>query len=214
MRAEYTPPDYQEEGFHCPHCGVYAHQDWYEVSLERDDETGESAEGLSLCYCERCSNYSVWVDEKMVYPEHTTAPLPLADMPEEVVRDFMEARDVVSYSPSSASALLRRALHRLVSILSKDAENISEAIENLNKKGLDIKIQMALDSVGVTGEEAVAPGMIDPRDDEETALVLFNLLNLIVDALISQPRMVDNLLEKLPDSKKRDRDFLFRARIG
>jgi len=150
----------------------------------------------------------------MVYPEYTTAPLPLADMPEEVMLDFMEARDVVSHSPRSASALLRNALHRLVSILGEDAENISEAIENLNKKGLDVKIQMALDSVRVTGEEAVAPGVIDTRDDEETAIVLFNLLNLIVDALISQPRMVDNLLEKLPDSKKRDRDFLFRARIS
>lgn len=214
MRAEYTPPGYKEEGFHCPHCGVYAHQDWYEVSLERDDENGESAEGLSLCYCERCSNYSVWVDEKMVYPEYTTAPLPLADMPEEVMLDFMEARDVVSHSPRSASALLRKALHRLVNILGEDAENISEAIENLNKKGLDVKIQKALDSVRVTGEEAVAPSVIDPRDDEKTAIVLFNLLNLIVDVLISQPRMVDNLLDKLPDSKKRDRDFLFRARIG
>ena len=107
---------------------------------------------------------------------------------------------------------MRRALRRLINYLDESGENIEEAINNLNKKGLDIKIQKALNSVRVTGDEAIAPGLIDDRDDEETTLILFNIINLIVDALISQPRMVDDLLERLPESKKRDKDFLFRAR--
>ena len=53
----------------------------------------------------------------------------------------------------------------------------------------------------VIGEEAVPPGQIDPSDDAETAFVLFNLLNLIVDSLITQPRRVNEILEKLPDTK-------------
>jgi hypothetical protein len=212
MREEYTPPSYKEEGFHCPHCGVYAHQDWYDVSLERNIES-ESAEGLSLSYCERCDNYAVWVKEILVYPDRSKAPMPLVDMPEDVMRDYLEARKIIDRSPRAASALLRRALRRLINYLDESGENIEEAINNLNKKGLDIKIQKALNSVRVTGDEAIAPGLIDDRDDEETTLILFNIINIIVDALISQPRMVDDLLERLPDSKKREKDFLFRARI-
>jgi hypothetical protein len=139
--------------------------------------------------------------------------MPLVDMPEDVMRDYLEARKIIDRSPRAASALLRRALRRLINYLDESGENIEDAINNLNKKGLDIKIQKALNSVRVTGDEAIAPGLIDDRDDEETTLILFNIINIIVDALISQPRMVDDLLERLPDSKKRDKDFLFRARI-
>jgi hypothetical protein len=212
MREEYTPPSYKEEGFHCPYCGVYAHQDWYEVSLERDSEP-ESAEGLSLSYCGRCDNYAVWIKENLVYPERSIAPMPPVDMPEDIMRDYLEARKIIDRSPRSASALLRRALRRLIMHLGESGENIEDAINNLNKKGLDIKLQKALNTVRMTGDEAIAPGLIDDRDDEETTIILFNIINIIVDALISQPRMVDDLLEKLPNSKKRNKDFLFRAKL-
>ena len=56
--------------------------------------------------------------------------------------------------------------------------------------------------VRMIGEEAVNPGQIDPGDDEETALILFNLTNLIVDTLITQPRMVDEILESSRAQKK------------
>ena len=34
MSVEHTPPSFKEAGFHCPHCGVYAHQNWFDVALE------------------------------------------------------------------------------------------------------------------------------------------------------------------------------------
>ena len=79
------------------------------------------------------------------------------------------------------------------------------------------KIQKVLDSVKVSGNDAINPGQIDPRDDDETTLVLFNLLNLIVDALITQLKRVDEILDRLPSkkgSKKKSDEFLFRAKIG
>ena len=63
---------------------------------------------------------------------------------------------------------------------------------------LDKKIQGALSRVRMVGNDAVEPGMIDAQDDEETARGLFEILNLIVDALIAQPRRVDEMLGKLP----------------
>lgn len=204
MKSEYTPPRFKGEGFHCPHCGVFAHQHWYEITLEEDseDEKKGTDEVLSVSTCEKCNNFSLWIDEKIIYPVSGKAPFPLGDTPEEIKKEFLEARSILDASPRGATALLRLAMEKLISHLG-EKESIIGNIENLKNRGLDAKFQTALLSVRMIGEEAVEPGQIDPGDDEETALVLFNLLNLIVDTLITQPRMVDEILERLPGSKKR-----------
>jgi hypothetical protein len=204
MKSEFIPPRFKGEGFHCPHCGVFAHQHWYEITLEEDSEREKSSAGevLSVCTCEKCNNFSLWIEEDIIYPVSGRAPLPLDDMPEETKKRFLEARSILGASPGSAAALLRMALGQLISHLG-EKEDIIGNIESLKNRGLDAKFQKALHSVRMIGDEAVTPGQIDPGDDEETALVLFNLMNLIVDTLITQPRMVDEILEKLPGSKKK-----------
>lgn len=204
MKSEYTPPSFKGEAYHCPHCGVFAHQHWYEITLEEDSDEGAGGTGevLSVSTCEKCDNFALWIDEKIIYPVSGKAPFPLEDMPEEIKREFLEARSILDLSPRSATALLRLALEKLISHLG-EGEEVMENIENLKNRGLDVKFQTALQSVRMIGEDSVEPGQIDPGDDEETALILFNLLNLIVDTLITQPRMVDEILEKLPGSKKK-----------
>ena len=204
MKSEYVPPGFKGEGYHCPHCGVFAHQHWYDVTLEDDSEKGTSSAGavLSVSMCEKCSNFTLWIDGNIIYPVSGKAPLPLEDMPEETKKEFLEARSILDASPRSATALLRSALEKLISHLGEN-EDIIDNIENLKNRGLDAKFQQALHSVRMIGEEAVNPGQIDPGDDEETALILFNLTNLIVDILITQPRRVDEILEKLPGPKKK-----------
>jgi hypothetical protein len=199
MRAEYSPPMYKAERFQCPHCGVFAHQNWYEVSLQEDFgiETAPD-ESLTLSQCSNCEKHAVWINEKLKYPVSSTAPLPLEDTPKEIKTDFLEARSIVDISPKSAAALLRLAMQKLIWHLGEGGEAIDEGIENLKKKGLDIKFQRALDSVRMTGEGAVPPGQIDPQDDTRVALLLFELLNLIVDALIAQPKKVDEILGRIP----------------
>lgn len=49
----------------------------------------------------------------MIYPGVSSAPLAAADMPEDVKRDFNEAREVVGKSPRSAAALLRLSIQKL-----------------------------------------------------------------------------------------------------
>ncbi len=198
MSAEYIQPGFKEVGFHCPHCGVYAHQNWFDVALEGDPDN--SGETLSLGTCESCDRFSLWIDGIMIYPQSTELPLPRMEMPEEVRQIYLEARRTLDASPRAASALLRLAIQGLISHLG-ETEDIAESLEYLNRRGLDEKIQVALRRVRMVGEGAVEPGMIDLRDGEETARVLFEILNLIVDALMVQPRRVDEMLGKLLQSE-------------
>jgi hypothetical protein len=198
MDSEYIPPSFKEEGFHCPHCGVYAHQNWFDVALEGGSD--ESGETLSLGTCEKCSRFSLWIDGEMIYPPSANLPLPRMEMPEEVRAIYLEARRTLDASPRSASALLRLAIRELVTHLG-ETDDIAENLENLNKMGLDDKIQIALERVRMVGDGAVEPGMIDSGDGEETARALFEILNLIVDALMVQPRRVDEMLGKLPQGE-------------
>ena len=123
-------------------------------------------------------------------------------MPEDVKEDYEEARLVVEVSPRSAAALLRLALQKLMRHLGESGENLNDDIANLVKKGLPEKIQKALDALRVIGNNAVHPGELDLRDDKETALALFELLNMIVEVMITQPKKVNEIYDKLPKGAK------------
>jgi len=202
MAEKYEPPGFNKDGFHCPHCGVWAHQAW-EDAYKRGPEPGyEEVKDLSFSVCWRCDRYALWLDKKMIYPEASVARLPSEDMPPSVEEDFREARNVVNASPRSAAALLRLGLQKLMIPLGEKGKNLDKDIGNLVTKGLPEKIQKSLDSVRVIGNNAVHPGQIDLRDDIKTATSLFGLLNIIVEAQITQQKKVDAIFDKLPKGAK------------
>lgn len=210
MREKYTTPSFKANAFHCPNCGVYAHQKWFELIYAEDQSTLSSVNGYSLSICERCKGYALWLNEKMLHPVSSIAPLPTEDIPADVKEDFIEARNIVNASPRAAVALLRLALQKLMVDLGEKGENINDDIANLVRKGLPEKIQKALDSVRVIGNNAVHPGKIDLKDDIQTAITLFDLLNMIIEVMITQPKEIDEIYGKLPSStkeaiKKRDK---------
>ena len=43
---------------------------------------------------------------------------------------------------------------------------------------------------------------IDLKDDADTAIALFELLNMIVDVMITQPKRVDEIYGKIPSGAK------------
>ena len=53
----------------------------------------------------------------------------------------------------------------------------------------------------VIGNEAVHPGVIDLRDDRASAERLFDLVNIVAEQMITHPRSVQEMYEKLPSSK-------------
>jgi hypothetical protein len=65
------------------------------------------------------------------------------------------------------------------------------------------RVQQALDIVRVVGNNVVHPGQIDLRDDRDTALRLFQLVNLIADRAITQPKEVEDVYAALPESARK-----------
>lgn len=135
----------------------------------------------------------------MLVPSSGSAPFPNGDLPEDVRRDYTEARDIVDKSPRGAAALLRLSIQKLCPHLGEPGKNINDDIGSLVSKGLPVQIQQALDIVRVVGNNAVHPGQIDLADDSETASRLFQLVNLIGDVMITQPKQVQAMYDSLPE---------------
>lgn len=155
----------------------------------------------------RCKEFSFWIIGKhysegiMLYPKNSSASPPHPDMPEEIKMDYNEAKDVVDISPRAASALLRLIIQKLCIDLGAKGENINEDIKYLVREGLPPRIQQALDTVRVTGNEAVHPGVMQPEDIAEVAHSLFDLVNLIVEYMITFPNKTKELFNNLPENK-------------
>lgn len=198
--------DFRATAFHCPHCGAYAKQEWYNIAKGVISEKGlDYYEGfipdLRLSSCSKCNRYALWLNDKIIYPALSIAPWPIEDMPLSVKDDFMEARGIVNTSPRAASALLRVCLQKLMGYLGESGRNTELDIDGLIKKGLPSKFRDALWSVRAVGPDAAPPGEISVKDDVDTAVALFNLINMIVEATISQQRKVNQLYTTLPNPK-------------
>jgi len=156
---------------------------------------------LHLSRCYNCDKISVWVHDKLLFPSHKTIVQPNADLPDEIIRDFEEARDIVDQSPRGAAAILRLCIQKLCASLGEKGKNIDDDIASLVRKGLNPLIQKSLDIVRVIGNEAVHPGTLDLKDDRDTAIQLFEITNSICDQMITHPKHVENLYLRLPKSK-------------
>jgi hypothetical protein len=158
---------------------------------------------LTLSQCHSCKGFTVWIKDGIMFPSHEVAIFPHDDMPADVKPDFIEAVEIVNKSPRSAAALLRLAIQKLMPHLEEDGDNLNASIGNLVKKGLDKKVQQALDVVRVTGNNAVHPGELDLRDDAVTAMQLFSLVNIIVQSTISTKAQIEAMYATLPEGALR-----------
>lgn len=212
----YDSPSISKAAFTCPICGVLAKQDWFGTAATRrgvapevEGEPRMSASGnagivvsnLSVSSCQNCDSLHVWCGDRMCYPASSPAPLVNPDTPEAIALDYNEARDIVSLSPRSAAALLRLAIQKLCAHLGEPGKNINDDIAGLVRKGLDARVQRALDVLRVVGNESVHPGTIDLNDNPKIAESLFSFFNLIVERMISEPKHIDEVYSLLPEGK-------------
>lgn len=156
---------------------------------------------FSRCY--NCNDVTLWICDRIIYPQRGEAPPANGDLPPEIARDYNEASSILDLSPRGAAALIRLAIQKLCRHLGQPGKNINADIKTLVAGGLDPRVQKALDAVRVIGNSAVHPGQIDLRDDRATAETLFRLLNLIAEKMISEPKHVEEVYDSLPEEARK-----------
>jgi len=200
----YKIPSFKAGAFNCPTCNAYSNQIWHDIIRTRIGTNEHYSVGnLFLAMCNHCKTYSLWLDEKIIYPDISGIPMPNPDLNEDIKADYNEARSIVNKSPRGATALLRLCIQKLCEELGESGSNINTDIANLVKKGLPPTIQQALDIVRVIGNNAVHPGQIDLKDDVETANKLFELVNIITHIMITQPKEIEKLYQALPENQRK-----------
>ncbi|HNV87659.1 MAG TPA: DUF4145 domain-containing protein [Methylotenera sp.] len=199
---KYIAPKVHEGSFTCPHCNAISQQTWWSISLDAtgyvNHKYGEGA--LRVGNCTHCTNKTIWLNEKLLYPTTSTAPIANSEMPQNVREIYDEASSIFSASPRAAAALLRLALQILCENLGGKGKNINDDIAALVSKGLPNIVQQSLDIVRVTGNDAVHPGQIDV-DSPETVGSLFELINIITEYMVAMPNKVSGIYKKLPANK-------------
>jgi hypothetical protein len=197
---KYIQPKLNQESFTCPNCGVLAKQEW----LNRGMRFGNHGNGhhniLGSSSCQHCHETSIWIEDKMFFPDTGNSPFPNPEMPENVKKIYLEAASITNKSPRGAAALLRLAIQVLCKELGEAGKNINTDIGSLVEKGLPEIVQQSLDIVRVTGNDAVHPGQID-TDNHETVGQLFDLTNVIVEYMIALPKKVSGIYSSLPSGK-------------
>ena len=201
MLSHYTAPKSKLESFNCPHCNVFAEQYWYELQgysgryeiIDTD---------LQASKCHHCEKLIIWQDNEMVYPTSGIAQLPNPDMPNDIQKDYLEARDIVSKSPRSACMLLRLCVEKICDDKNANGENLNDKIGHLVSEGLDNKIKEKLDAIRVIGGQAVHPLTINLDDDVDLAQILFNVINHIVQKLYTDEKEFEKISKLISKPKK------------
>ena len=200
-QVPYSPPRQRLSAFHCPSCGAFAQHIWHEGYGRAENRGVGPCLELDYSVCEHCGALTIWYKQVMVYPDSSVAPSAHPDMPADIALDFKEARAILSRSPRGAAALFRLCIQKLCTHLGETGKDLNADIGALVRKGLNPQVQQSLDIVRVIGNESVHPGVMDLGDDESLAVQLAELVNIIVDALISQPQAIGDIYERLPKTK-------------
>ncbi|MGH1406444.1 MAG: DUF4145 domain-containing protein [Rhodomicrobiaceae bacterium] len=158
------------------------------VGVSGPARSGMPVENIFISVCYSCDEITIWLCDRILWPELGVAPLPNPDLPSEIRVDYLEASSILDKSPRGAAALLRLVIQKLCTHLGEESDNLNNAIGALVKKGLPERIQRALDTVRVIGNNMVHPGKMDIEDDRAVAETLFKLVNLIVEKMISEEK--------------------------
>ncbi len=154
--------------------------------------------------CLHCKERTIWYKQRLVAPVSSSAPLPNPDMPEDIRKDYEEARDIVERSPRSAAGLLRLCIQKLCIQPSEPGANLNTDIGALVAKGLSKTIQQTFDAIRIVGNSQLHPESdgIDLRSNPEGISLLFLLVNLIVENQISLKHKTNAFYESLPESSR------------
>jgi hypothetical protein len=152
--------------------------------------------------CSQCSEYLLWHNDKLVYPQNVSVELPNEGLTEEIKGLYNEAALILNHSPRAAAALLRLTLQLLLVSLGGQGKHIDADIKIIVANGVDPQVQKAMDIVRIFGNNSVHPGEIMLNEDPGLVQNMFELINFIATKMITSKKEIDNLFDNLPKSAK------------
>lgn len=174
----------------CSNCGG---RSYFEKILFKDDE-------------EKQENQE---EIRLIYPFNSSIDIePNDDMENEDKALFNEARDIFDRSPKASGALLRSVLE---SILRKHfSEKHSDHTLGKILKDQDVKdilgedILKLCEAIKLVGNESSHSALLIYKDeDKRDVKLLFELINLVVDEIISKPTKKQKLLDNVDNVIKK-----------
>lgn len=206
-------PTNSNPAFICPHCNLKSAHSWeygFQETLKKIETSELFDDNLNYpryliqSTCLSCNERAIWhkdsTTEEILYPIYIENIVePNLDMPEHVRKTYTEASTILNDSPRAATALARLALEELLTSLEVKGKNINEQIGNLVQLGLSVKVQKALDALRVIGNNAIHPGKIENLDNADSAKSILELLNFIVEELITKPKEIESIYASLPE---------------
>ena len=213
--VDYIPPKFNEKAFNCPYCGVYAHQEWFSGvgygNLARQymgdivDVVGIKGklDGMSVSVCSHCDNKVLWLNENILLPRNLPVPPPPEDTPLEVKRIYIEAGMVLNDSPRASGALIRLALELLLQNINKNKLSLNENINKLMESGITQQLIKAVSILRINGNDIMHTGVIKILENKDDVVYLFELFNMIVEELIQEPNKLNEIYNKIPESKRK-----------
>lgn len=155
--------------------------------------------------CRNCFGTIIWRLEDMIYPRSSPLPDPNEDMNDEIKELYREAVLIFQDSPRASAALLRLCVQKLCVELGEKGD-LNTSIKHMVAKGLNERIQQALDYCRVIGNEAVHPGKINIEDDTDQVSILFALVNDIAQEMITKPKEMREKYASLPEGLRKQID--------
>ncbi|MGS2776965.1 DUF4145 domain-containing protein [Robertmurraya sp. GLU-23] len=235
VKEKYVSPELGLEAFNCPKCGVYSHQRWHVICEEslnnslfitklEEEIKNFVKQGIdihttanvkhkyitSLSRCFHCNGVSLWVENKLIYPNSTLVELPNFDMPAEIQALYNEASSIVNLSAKSAAALLRLALEKLLIHVGAKPGSIDNMIKSLIEKDVisaSGTVRKALDSLRLIGNAGVHPTGINLDEDPKAAMALFKVINFVVEKLITDVKEMEEIYALVPQEKRESLDI-------
>ena len=132
----------------------------------------------------------------------SNTPMANPDMPDDIKKDYEEAREIESRSPRSACVLLRLCVEKIANDLVKKNGDLNSKISKMVQDGLSKDICDDMDTVRIIGGQAAHRLEMDLRDDHKTTTALFKIVNYISDWAYTQKRIRKEIRAGIPASKK------------
>lgn len=210
----YKQPKLNENSFICPYCKIETGHQFVSDRLVRHYQNSyyefyavtnisqpciKEELTLSISTCAKCKQIEIWINDDMVYPKiEEFGPEATKDMPERVKETFNEARKVFGVSVRSAAALLRLAIEQYCDEMGYKERNLSTSIkEMISKENLSNEFEKSCDYIRLTGNDAVHPRELSISEDKEVVLFMFELLNQLVEEMITNKNKKNRLFRKV-----------------